>query len=93
MFIYFDPIISIMLIFPKRIILNPEKTMYGGIIAKKMEKYTCSTKKEKLSKSWDIYWTGYDVTTKNDDRDKKKTRHISHDPIYTFSQFYWGIIA
>lgn len=29
--------------------------MYGGIIAKKMEKYTCSTKKEKLSKSWDIY--------------------------------------
>jgi len=34
MFIYFDPIISIMLIFPKRIILNPEKTMYGGVIGK-----------------------------------------------------------
>ena len=32
--IYFDPIISIMFIFPKRIILNPERTMYGGVIAK-----------------------------------------------------------
>lgn len=48
MFIYFDPIISIMLIFPKRIILNPEKTMYGGIIAKKNGKIYMLNKKGKI---------------------------------------------
>lgn len=48
-------------------------------------------KKEKLSKSWDIYWTGYDVTTKNDDRDKSFGTS-PHSPSTLFHNFI-GIIA